>query len=84
MSEEIEIPDRVRAIAEQVGDTPLSWKEHEDGTITVVFNSKGKRVFDKLPPSIGEVITVIHTNSEAEEAVKTLTPSHKPQPKRGK
>ncbi len=83
--EETKIPARVIALAEQFGDTPLSWREHEDGSITIVFNSKGKHKFQKQgEEEIAEVLTIIHTKSEAEQAVKTLTPSHRPQPKRGK
>jgi predicted transcriptional regulator len=85
MSDEIKTPSRVLAIAEQFGDTPIAWREHENGSVTIVFNSKGKHKFEKEgEEEIAEVLTVIRTNSEAEQVVKTLTPSHKPQPKRGK
>lgn len=45
MSEEKKMPARVITLAEQVGDTPLDWKEYKDGTIVIVFNSKGKLTF---------------------------------------
>ena len=43
------IPARVAALAAQVGDTPLDWKEREDGSIVIVFNSKGKQTFEPVP-----------------------------------
>lgn len=83
MSDEIKVPARVLALAEQIGDQPLAWKEHDDGSIVIVFNSKGKRTFVKeSEEDIAEVLTVIHTKAEAEEAVAKLTPTHTPKPKR--
>lgn len=80
----VKVPLRVLALAEQIGDEPIAWKEHEDGSIVIVFNSKGKRAFLKDAEQFEEVLTVIHTKAEAEEVVKTLTPHHEPKPKRGK
>lgn len=83
MSDEIKVPARVLALAEQIGDQPIAWKEHDDGSIVIVFNSKGKRTFEKeSEQDIEEVLTVIHTKADAEAAVSKLTPTHKPQPKK--
>jgi hypothetical protein len=76
MSDEIKIPARVLALAEQIGDIPLAWNEHEDGSIVIVFNSKGKQAFEP------EKKPIIHTKADAVEAVATLTPKHEPKPKR--
>lgn len=51
MEQEKKIPARVAALAAQVGDTPLDWKEREDGSIVIVFNSKGKRTFEPEKPT---------------------------------
>ena len=86
-------PARVLALAAQIEDEPLAWNEHDDGSITIVFCNKGKRTFVAEPiteteiPSLEEQIwyskpPIIHTNEEAQEAVKTLAPTHKPHPKR--
>lgn len=83
MSDEIKVPARVLALADQVGDQPIAWKEHDDGSVVIVFNSKGKRTF--LRESVEEVetvLTVIHTKADAEAAVSKLTPTHTPKPKR--
>jgi hypothetical protein len=84
MPEEIQVPPRVLALAEKFGDTPVAWKEHEDGSITIVFCNKGKQTFEKTAEieEVEEVLTVITTKAEAEEAVGRLTPTHKPSPKR--
>jgi hypothetical protein len=74
---------RVLALAKEIGDEPIAWVEHEDGSILIVFNQKGKRTFEK-ESEIEEAFTVIHTKAEAEEVVKTLTPKHEPKPKRSK
>lgn len=41
------IPARVAALAAQIGDEPIAWKEHTDGSIVIVFCNKGKRTFEK-------------------------------------
>lgn len=41
------IPARVAALAEKIGDSVLDWKEYPNGDITIVFNSKGKRTFQR-------------------------------------
>lgn len=46
------IPAHVAEIAKQIADEPLSWREHENGTITIVFANKGKRTFDKPLPVV--------------------------------
>lgn len=82
MSDEIKVPARVLALAKQVSDQPIAWKEHDDGSVVIVFNSKGKRTF--LRESVEEVdavLTVIHTKADAEEAVAKLTPRRTPKPK---
>jgi len=71
-------PARVLAIAEQIGDQAIAWRECENGNIVIVFNQKGKQTFDpekKLP-------NIIHTNKEAQAVVETLTPHLPPQPKK--
>jgi len=83
---ETRIPARVMALAAKIGDEPIAWSvEGEDGSITIVFCNKGKMKFLAEPVVEPEVFeTVIHTNEEAQEAVKTLAPTHKPNPKRRK
>lgn len=83
------IPARVKALALLIGDEPIAWKEREDGSIVIVFNQKGKRVFELeeqaaiLPrPIMHSIHSVIHTNEEAQAVVETLTPAHTPKPKR--
>lgn len=75
------IPARVKALALQIGDEPIDWNEREDGSIVIVFNQKGKRIFDKVPELPRPII---HTNEEAQAVVETLTPAHTPKPKRNK
>lgn len=65
------IPARVQALADQVGDQVVAWNEKEDGSVVIVFNSKGKQTFEKI-----EFEKFIHTKAEAEQVVKTL-PHHK-------
>ena len=60
---------RVVALAEKIGDAPLSAFEREDGTIVIVFCNKGKLFFEPKPEPAPTVRRVIHTKSEAEEAV---------------
>ncbi len=67
------VPARVQAIADKIGDAPLAWRECEDGSIVIVFNSKGKQTFEKVE----EFDHIIHTKAEAQEVVKTLTPRKK-------
>lgn len=62
------VPARVQAIADKIGDAPLAWNEKEDGSIVIIFNSKGKQTFEKVE----EFEKVIHTKAEAQEVVKTL------------
>lgn len=45
------IPARIAALAAQVGDTPLDWKEREDGSIVIVFCNKGKKTFEPEKPA---------------------------------
>lgn len=81
MSEKI--PARVLAIAEKVQDEPLAWKEHADGSVTIVFCNKGKRLFQKESETeIPAFEDVIRTNEDAQDAIQTLAPTHKPSPKR--
>jgi hypothetical protein len=83
MPDEIKVPARVLALAEQIGDQAIAWKEHDDGSIVIVFNSKGKQTFSKdSEEEFEEVLTVIHTKADAEAAVAKLTPTHTPKPKR--
>ena len=63
---------RVVALAEKIGDAPLSAFEREDGTIVIVFCNKGKLFFEPEPEPAPTVRHVIHTKSEAEEAVAAL------------
>lgn len=67
------VPARVQAIADKIGDVPLAWNEKEDGSIIIVFNSKGKQTFAKVE----EFEHIIHTKAEAQEVVKTLPPRTK-------
>lgn len=67
------VPARVQAIADKIGDAPLAWREREDGSIVIVFNSKGKQTFEKVE----EFDHIIHTKAEAQEVVKTLPPRRK-------
>jgi hypothetical protein len=81
MSEKI--PARVLAIAEKVQDEPLAWKEHADGSVTIVFCNKGKQTFEANQViEVPAFENVIHTNEDAQEAVQTLAPTHKPSPKK--
>jgi hypothetical protein len=78
-------PARVLAIAEQIGDQAIAWRECENGNIVIVFNMKGKQTFDKgfeivKPEKV--FAPIIHTKEEAQEAVETLPPAHTPQPKK--
>ena len=74
------IPARVLAIAEKIEDSPLDWKENNDGSIVIIFQNKGKLMFmpdfgadDPIPhPAFSGVI---YTNEDAQEAVKTLAPA---------
>lgn len=75
------IPARVFALAKKVGDKPLAWKEYADGSITIVFCNKGKRIFQK-ESEVSAFEDVMHTNEDAQEVVQTLTPTHKPNPKK--
>jgi len=86
MTDEIQVPARALALSEKIGDAPISWKEHDDGSVTIVFCNKGKQKFEKIEQleEIAESYTVIRTKAEAEEVVKTLTPKHEPSPKRRK
>ena len=76
------IPARVLALAEQIKDKPLAWIEHADGSITIVFCNKGKRLFEKESEKEIAFTDVIHTNEDAQEVVQTLAPTHKPSPKK--
>lgn len=51
MADDKTIPPRVMELAAQIGDTPLAWKEHEDGSIVIVFGSKGKQTFVPEKPA---------------------------------
>jgi hypothetical protein len=81
---ELKPPARVVAIAAKIGDEPIAWSpDRADGSVTIVFCNKGKMTFQAeqiFEPEVFEV--VIHTNEEAQEAVKTLAPTHKPSPKK--
>jgi len=80
------VPARVAAIAAQIGDEAIAWNEHEDGTVVIVFNQKGKRTFERdfeiLVPNKVFAKPAIHTNEDAQEAVETLTPARAPKPKK--
>lgn len=74
------IPARVMAISQQIGDQPIAWKEHDDGSVVIVFNSKGKQTFTRdyvIEVPDKSFTPIIHTNKEAEEIVKTLPPKKK-------
>jgi len=71
------VPARVQAIADKIGDAPLAWNEKEDGSIVIVFNTKGKQTFEKVSEVEETFDHVIHTKAEAEEVVKTLPPRRK-------
>ena len=83
---EVRIPGRVLALAALIGDEPIGWSpEREDGSITIVFRSKGKMRFEPEPtiePEVPSFEPIIHTNEDAQEVVKTLTPTHEPSPKK--
>ena len=43
------LPARVKALAMQIMDEPLSWNERADGSIVIVFCNKGKHTFAPDP-----------------------------------
>lgn len=69
------IPERVKKVAELIGSDPLAWREKEDGSIVIVFSTKGKHTFPPEPAP--EFKPIIHTRQEAAEVVKTLPPKSK-------
>lgn len=61
------IPARVMALAKVVEDTPIAWKEYDNGSIVIVFANKGKRIFDPVPQA--------GTAAPAENVAQVATPA---------
>jgi hypothetical protein len=51
MADDVRIPPRVQALADQANGTPLAWKEHET-TIVIVFVDGRKLTFDKVAETV--------------------------------
>ena len=73
------IPARVAAIAAHIEDIPDAWNEKEDGSVVIVFSTKGKQTFERTyQVHVQEFAKpIIHTKAEAEEVAQTLPPKAK-------